>query len=271
MKPMHENAAGLGAPEQPGKMLLTADIAETLTRRHGISLAPGEVKYISRLERQFLERLDRYFSCENISLVSSGQIEAIYQKQLKNEKLPIVSIDDLWVKQGVVYFHINRELDAGTSRIHLAPRHGHQSLEKQAQELRRSLQNNEVALLDRGSIGGGTLLHSVQILRDANIRVRRVYMAVHTEQSLQNLRETLDPSIDVIPLSDKLVGNEWLESRDIVGVSGRPVKGSRGWIPYSLNPNFISAPLADAEAFTGACISLLRKVEKVAGFKLGIS
>ena len=273
--PLHEENAGKNQQErEPGKLIMTADVVETLASRHGIMLTPEGSKNMRRMELQFLEGLKRHFNGE-VKVVSGAELEEIYRGQLSKEKLPIISIDDLWFYNGVQYFHINRELDVLENKIRLKPRNGHLSLERQAQELRRVIPGSDVALLDRGTIKGGTIAHSVELLKKAGLNVRKVYIAIRAEQSMEQLRKKLGPSIEVVPLAEKLVCGEWLESRDLAGVSGRPLAGDgarpaekRGRIPYFTSPDFISAPVVDLDGFRSACMNFLGEVEKMAGFVL---
>ena len=265
---MNENGLDMRLPNwTSGVLVVSTDVVETLTRRHGIRLTPEAGKSIRKLELQFLKGLGEHFDGIEVSVVSSKELEEIYHMPLHKEKLPVVSIDDLWLSNNVFYFHINRELDPSVNKTGPAPRKGHLSLEGQARQLRRLLPGDEVALLDRGCIGGGTIARSVEILRNAHINVRKVYIAIRTESSLQKLREKLGTSIEVVPLSEKLVCGEWVESRDLVGISGRPVKSS-GWIPYFMDTTFISAPLAGVGEFKNSCVSFLKDVEKIAGVVL---
>ncbi|RLG19943.1 hypothetical protein DRN67_01330 [Candidatus Micrarchaeota archaeon] len=262
LRPLHDYEIDAPQPERPAKLIVTTDIVETLTIRHNIPLTAEESRVIRRLELEFLNDLNQYFAGTELSVVDSNELEEIYSVPLHKEKLPIVSIDDLWQNSKAVYFHINRQKEQFDNRTRLASRKGKLPLEQQAKILRRELPRSDIALLDRGCIGGRTIAHSVRILRNAGLNVRKIYLAIRSEESLEKLGHKLGPSIELKPLSNR-VGSEWVEARDLVGISGRPVKND-GWIPYFINTDFISAPLSNLAGFRNSCLEFLKDVEQIA-------
>lgn len=253
------------------RLILTGDVVSTLNGRYGIPLYLDQDRRLDELERKFLEDLaSSIFSDYDCLVLSNREVIDLYEEHTSRESLPVVSIDDLWKKEGIFYFEINRKLDSDSGDVYLAPRAGHESLENQVKHLVNQLPQGEVMLVDRGCIAGGTILYSASLLGKEGIRVRKVLLGPHRKEGFDRLKSELGSSVEISLLSHDWNCEEWVESRDLVGISGRILKNG-GHSPYFAQPSYISARINDPPSFRQQCEYFLREVEMRGGVKLNRS
>lgn len=250
------------------RLIVSGDVVSTLELRYGIGLYPNQDRQLNDIEQNFLNDLgSSIFNDYAFHVLTNREIIELYQQHRDESGLPIVSIDDLWEGNNIFHLQLNRELDLNSGNVYLAPRAGFASLEIQARNLAANLPQREVMLVDRGSINGGTILFSSSLLAKYGIQVRKVVLGPYRKEGLDRLKHELGSSIDVSVLSGHWRCDEWVESRDLVGVSGRILKGG-GYSPYFAQPQYISARINEYPSFREQCEYFLKEVEMRVGIEV---
>ncbi|MBI5226107.1 hypothetical protein HY994_02600 [Candidatus Micrarchaeota archaeon] len=231
--------------EKP-KIIITLDLVHTLIHRHGMIGTQAAVRSINAMETAAKQQVQNALKNHDVQFLDSTDIEKAFRRVLKDETLPIVSLDDLHVPLTVgptkLYpFHLSRYYNADTGSHSHGPRRHAAPIEIQLTHLNDQLGGKDVALVDTGIYGGDTLKRCIARLGKSGINVKKIFAGVVRRKGFDRIKNTL-PEIELVPvLGEQGFCDDWMfEMRDLI-FGGRMVrKGGReiGTIHYSDAPEF---------------------------------
>jgi len=201
--------------------LVSNDLFSYLNRR--LSFPEDKInvirRYLDDFEFRFLRKLS-FFLPENVLLeeITREKIARWLRQQEQKSRYTVISIDDVH-SSAKLKIHINRLLinQNGKRKIILSNRPGTLPLNKQIEEIAKSIESKNVAISDIGVWNGYTALFVKKLLSKHGIRVRLGIFPIVR-------RKALDAISNSFNIKYMIIGNfyEWVELRDLL-ISGMPI------------------------------------------------
>ncbi len=196
------------------------------------------------------------------------------------EAVVISTVRDVALKTGGHCIEINRLVDATGQSMGAGSRPGKVSLHSQINEIKGSLENHPVILVEDGSFSGGTMKRMVEICKELQIEIKHLVVGFLFPSAKDVLSEVF-PNIENIHAWREDSFLDWMPDHDfypfipnagrVVGFSydGRnmPVYLHNGLclcrpyiLPYGNPVEWASIPVEHAKKFSAFCMQQTRSI-----------